>query len=212
VTVASKEFQNLNIFSAAALGAIVFVSSNVDDMLLLFGFFADPKFRGRDIVLGQYLGMGALYLASALASLGSLVLDRAYVGLLGAVPIAIGVKRLIGQKSGYARSPSQPARAAKSGVVGPTLTVAAVTIASGADNLGIYIPLFATQSRQAIAVMGAMFVLMTALWCIVAHWLVWHPALGATIRRYGHRVMPYALIGLGLFILAQSDSWRLLAP
>jgi cadmium resistance protein CadD (predicted permease) len=90
--------------------------------------------------------------------------------------------------------------------------VAAVTIASGADNLGIYIPLFATQSRQATAVMGAVFVLMTALWCSLAHWLVRHPALGATIRRYGHRVMPYTLIGLGLFILAHSEGWRLLVP
>jgi len=46
--------------------------------------------------------------------------------------------------------------------------------------------------------MGEMFVLMTALSCAVAHWLVYHPTLGAPIRRYGHRIMPFVLINLGL--------------
>jgi hypothetical protein len=66
------------------------------------------------------------------------------------------------------------------------------------DKLGIYILLFAAQSGHAIAVMGEMFVLMTALSCAVAHWLVYHPTLGAPIRRYGRRIMPFVLINLGL--------------
>ena len=49
------------------------------------GFFADPAFRPRQIVLGQYLGIAAL----VAASLAALLVPRAYVGLTGLLPLAI---------------------------------------------------------------------------------------------------------------------------
>jgi cadmium resistance protein CadD (predicted permease) len=184
------------------MGAIAFASSNIDDIFVLLGFFADPKLRRRAIVLGQYLGIGALYGASVLLSLVSLVLDTAYLELLGVVPIAIGVRQLMELSSAYERRESELLRHPNSSdAVNQCLTVAGVTLANGADNLAIYTPLFATQSGHNIAVMGAMFVLMTALWCGFARWLVIHPTLGAPIRRYGHQVTPSALIALGLIIL-----------
>ena len=42
---------------------------------------------------------------------------------------------------------------------------------------------------------------MTALWCALAHWLVNHPTLGAPIRRYGHRILPFVLIGVGVMVM-----------
>ncbi len=43
----------------ACLGRRAIVSTNVDDIFVLIGFFADPKFRARDIVIGQYAGITA---------------------------------------------------------------------------------------------------------------------------------------------------------
>ncbi len=34
------------------LAAVVFASTNIDDVFVLLGFFADPKFRARDVVIG----------------------------------------------------------------------------------------------------------------------------------------------------------------
>ena len=49
------------------LGIIVFASTNVDDAFVLVTFFADKSFRVRDVVIGQYAGVGALYMASEAA-------------------------------------------------------------------------------------------------------------------------------------------------
>jgi cadmium resistance protein CadD (predicted permease) len=195
--------------SAAALGAIVFASSNIDDVLVLLGFFADSQFKRSAIVLGQYLGIGALYLTSAAASLVSLVLDPAYVGLLGVVPIALGVAQLVKRSGAKTRHRTDRGLHPSANPMNQTLVVAAVTIANGADNLAIYVPLFGTVSAHAIAVIGVVFVIMTGVWCAVAFWLVRHPMLGAPIRRHGRRAMPFVLIGLGMFVLIQAGSRRL---
>jgi len=76
------------------LAIIVFASTNIDDIFVLIGFFADKSFRARDVVVGQYLGVCALYLISAITALISLVIPTGYIGLLGLAPIAIGIKKL----------------------------------------------------------------------------------------------------------------------
>ncbi|EAU69957.1 cadmium resistance transporter [Stigmatella aurantiaca DW4/3-1] len=46
---------------------------------------------------------------------------------------------------------------------------------------------------------------MTALGCLVAHHLVNHRALGSPIRRYGHGLLPWVLIAIGIAILVEND-------
>ena len=92
----------------------------------------------------------------------------------------------------------QPARR---GFVPQSLTVAGVTLANGGDNLGVYIPLFAT-APQAIGTCVAVFAVMTALWCALGYLMVNNPWIGDRIRRHGHVLLPPVLIALGLYILS----------
>jgi cadmium resistance protein CadD (predicted permease) len=85
-----------------------------------------------------------------------------------------------------------------------------VTLVNGGDNIGIYTPSFAIRSAHKIIVIALVFAVMTALWCFVAHAIVNHPKLGSPIRRYGHRVTPVVLVGLGVLILYQAGSFGLL--
>jgi cadmium resistance protein CadD (predicted permease) len=183
------------VIAAIALGATVFVATNLDDLFILLAFFADPRFRTRNIVVGQYLGNGSLVLVSAVAALVALVVPHGYVRLLGLIPIALGLKSL------FVRDDDDEAEGAHSSARSQTLVVAAVTIANGGDNIGVYTPVFAVHSIYETAVMIVVFVVMTAAWCALAHWLVNHPTLGAPIRRYGQRLMPFVLIGVGVMVL-----------
>ena len=97
-----------------------------------------------------------------------------------------------------------------SGGRGNALAVAAVTIANGGDNISIYTPLFATRPALDIAVIGLVFAVMTAVWLGVAHWLTSHRTIGAPIRRYGQRVVPFVLIALGVLILHEAGTVELL--
>lgn len=57
----------------------------------------------------------------------------------------------------------------------------------------------------AVPVYAIIFAVLTALWCWIGYLLVNNRWIGEPLRRYGHRVLPFVLIGLGLYIL--SGAW-----
>ncbi|WP_263351039.1 cadmium resistance transporter [Acidicapsa acidisoli] len=192
------------------LALLLFASTNVDDIFVLVGFFSDPRLHVRDIVIGQYVGIAALFGVSVAVSLLSLVIPSAYMGLLGIAPILIGAKKLLELYRSRDRVEESLETRSVSGAYMRTTAVALVTIANGGDNIGVYTPTFAIRSGHAITMIALVFAVMTALWCFIAHSIVSHPKLGAPIRRYGHRVAPMVLISLGFLILFQSGSVGLL--
>lgn len=190
------------------LAVVVFVSTNFDDVFLLLGFFSDRTLRPKTIVLGQMVGIGVLYALSIAGSLAVLVIPRAYVGLLGIAPIIIGVVKLVQTWRHDDRHDTVGPK--KVAAARGFLPVAAVTIASGGDNIGIYTPVFTTCTPIEIAVFGLVFGLMTGMWCLVARWLVDHWALGVPIRAFGPRVFPFVLIGLGGWIFYRMGTLELI--
>jgi cadmium resistance protein CadD (predicted permease) len=197
-------------FALLVLAIALFASTNVDDVFVLIGFFADPKYHARDIVFGQYAGIAALFGVSLVASLLSLVIPRPYLGLLGIAAILIGTKKFVDLYRERDKGEATLERPSNASARGRSATVALVTIANGGDNIGVYAPSFAIRSWFEIAVIALVFVVMTGLWCFAAHSMVNHPKVGTPIRRYGHRAAPVVLIGLGMLILHQAGSFGLL--
>src|SRR5580698_171212 len=128
------------------LAIVLFVSTNVDDLVVLVGFFAHPRFRARDVVAGQYLGLTVLFVLSAAGALLALVIPNTYLGLLGIFPILIGIGKLIALRDDPAATDQTPRLDGKTASYGNIAGVALVTIANGGDNVGIYMPSFAVHS------------------------------------------------------------------
>lgn len=83
-----------SLLALIGMAIVLFASTNVDDVFVLVGFLAEKRIRTRDAVLGQYIGITILFSASVAASLLTFVIPRAYIGLLGMIPILIGGKKL----------------------------------------------------------------------------------------------------------------------
>ena len=195
----------MNALKVLSFSIVLFASTNVDDIFVLVGFFADPKYRPRDIVSGQYAGIGALFAVSLAGSLLSLVISPAYIGLLGIVAIALGVKKIFDL---FRSKPEEAPQA--SGMHTQMTSIALVTIANGADNISLYMPAFAGRSGFEIGLFAVVFACMTALWCFLAYRIIQQPTLGAPFRRYGRYLSPPVLIALGLVIMFESGSFRLI--
>jgi cadmium resistance protein CadD (predicted permease) len=75
---------------------IAFVSTNIDDLFILTLFFGGKEFKAGEIIAGQLMGITTLIVLSLLGSLAALFVDPAYLGLLGLIPIYLGVKGAIG--------------------------------------------------------------------------------------------------------------------
>ena len=120
--------------AALGIAVIAFASTNIDGMLVLVGFLADPTYHTRTVVLGEYLGIGALVSASLACTLLAVAIPGEYVGLLGFAPMIIGLAKLwIARRQ---QSDDMAPRRADHANSSKVLAVAAVTIANGGDNLG----------------------------------------------------------------------------
>jgi cadmium resistance protein CadD (predicted permease) len=191
------------------IGLALFASTNVDDLFVLLFFFADPGFRSRQVVLGQYLGMVVLIGLSLLGALATRVIPLEYVGLLGFVPLALGVTKLVALRKPAdddALGSASPGRLA--GL--KPLAVAAVTVSNGGDNVGAYAPLFATRSGREVALLVGAFLVLTGVWCLVAYGLVSHPRVREPFRKHGRVVVPLALLALGAYLLWGCQPLRVL--
>ena len=211
--------------AGAIIAAITsFAATNIDDIVILMLFFAqvNSTFRRRHIVVGQYLGFTVLILASLPGFFGGLIVPKAWIGILGLVPIAIGVSRLVNrdkdeQDVQAVSGEFNPSRANTSvlsilgSLLNPqTFNVAAVTFANGGDNIGIYVPLFASSDLASLGVILTVFFLLIGVWCYIAYRLTRQPAVAHVLTRYGKAIVPFVLIGLGVFILIESGTYQLL--
>ena len=190
-----------------------FTATNIDDILILTIFFAqvDSKFRPRHILIGQYLGFGLLILASLPGYFGGLIIDHKWIGLLGLLPIAIGIKHLFQKQEEVTLQTCTIPEQGKSPLIAPqTYHVAAVTFANGGDNIGIYIPLFASSNTASLSITIATFLVMIAVWCYAAYQFSTHPAIAKFLSKYSDAIVPFVLIGLGLYILYESETYQLL--
>ena len=134
-------------------------------------------------------------------------MPRNLIGLIGLFPIAVGIKELVeshkkGDKEDDERLVKKLLRSKKTRL--PFLTVAAITF-SGGEEIGIYTTLFATNNEVGfIIVLISVVMVLTAFWCFLANYLVKHSFFANVYRSVGSRVLPYVLIGFGIYILAEA--------
>ncbi|MFF0155679.1 cadmium resistance transporter [Micromonospora sp. NPDC005203] len=187
----------IDLLGTAAGAAVVFAATDIDDIVILTLFFVGARTTGRprpwQIVAGQYLGIGALALASAVVAAGLLVVPDPWTGLLGLLPIALGVRALRG-------SDDDETPTVGTGLLG----VAGVTIANGADNVAVYVPVFRALGLADSAIFLLVFVLLIALWCAAGAWLGGHPRVVRLVERAGHWLVPAIFVGVGVVILVSS--------
>ncbi|MEU5866540.1 cadmium resistance transporter [Nonomuraea sp. NPDC047529] len=197
---------NLGIVGQAAG---LFAVTNIDDILILALFFARGAGRlgaaGR-IVAGQYLGFLALVAVAVAAGLGATFLPERLVPYLGLLPLALGVKAAW-QAWRSRRDSDEPSGGRADGP--KTLEVAAVTFANGGDNIGVYVPVFATAGPGGTSVHVVVFLVLVAVWCAAGRFFATRPLVAGALSRWGHVLLPVVLIGIGLLILVEGGAFGL---
>ncbi|MFI7437756.1 cadmium resistance transporter [Micromonospora haikouensis] len=187
-----------DLIATAAGAALVFAATNIDDVVVLTVLFVAARSTGRPrpghILAGQYLGIGALVAAAAVAAAGLLVVPDPWTGLLGLLPIALGVRALL----------ARPDDDGPPAVVRGLLGVAGVTIANGADNIAVYVPVFRSLAPADALVWLAVFAALVGLWCAVAAGLGGHPAVVRWVGQVGHWLVPVVFVAIGALILVTS--------
>ena len=188
------------------LGVATFAATNTDDALLLLAFFGDRRFRARHIFIGQALGIGLLVLLSLAGAVMAMALPERWIGLLGLLPIALGLRELIARRRAGDKQEAAAATEMTRRTPGwqRVAAVAGVALASGGDNIGVYVPLFANRPPAQVALLLVVFTVMLAVWLFGAFYVARRSPLASGIHRTAAKLAPYLLIGLGAIILAEA--------
>ncbi|MEI2580799.1 cadmium resistance transporter [Scytonema sp. PRP1] len=212
------------LISTLVLGISTALATTFDDNLYLTAFFGkvNRTFRPKHIVLGEFVGFTALVLASLPGFFGGLLIPEAWIGLLGFLPITIGITQLMSREDGGEEvqtvsinftSDARSHRRKKSlwaTLRDPqTYRVSAVTIANGGNNIGIYVPLFASSNLPSLGVILCVCYVSVGVWCCLSYFMTRNPLMAPLLTRYGRKIFPFVLIWLGFSILMKSESYRL---
>lgn len=199
----------LSAFILQAIG--LFIATNIDDIIVLSLFFARGAGRSGTtarIIVGQYLGFGAILAAAVIVALGARsFLPESAIPYFGLVPLALGLRAAWQAWRGEDDDDDDEERAAGKPI--SVTTVAAVTFANGGDNIGVYVPVFATIGTVGILAYSGVFLLMVAGLVLAARYVATRKPIAATLERWEHVLFPLVLIGLGLVILIEGGAFGL---
>jgi len=179
---------------------ISFIGTNIDDILVLMILFAQVEKRSqkRDIIVGRIIGTFLLVGLSILAACGLSFVPTKYVKFLGIIPIILGIKTWYDYKKDEVEAlENAPIKKTGSMVV----STIALCFANGADNIGVYIPLFSRFTIMQMGVSLMVFLIMSFIWCLFAQKLSDLHMIKIFIQKYKHIIVPLVYIGLGVLIL-----------
>ena len=190
---------------------ILYSGTAVDLLIILMLFFAKRKSR-KDIIniyLGQFLGSVSLILLSLLfAFVLNYIPSKEILGLLGLIPIFLGLKvLLLGDSDGEAIAKDGLRKDNKNLI----FLVAMITFAScGADNIGVFVPYFITLNLANLIVALLTFLVMIYLLVFSAQKLAQVPSVGETLEKYSRWFIAVVYLGLGMYILIENNSFDML--
>lgn len=188
------------IAGTVATAAGMFAGTNIDDAVVLTVLNISARSTGKpkrwEIWAGQYIGIGLMVVVSGIAALGLSFVPLDWVGLLGLVPLALGIRMLVKAIRARRNGDDTPPAVATG-----LLSVIGVTFANGGDNISIYTPGFRIMGPADTALTITAFAIGTALWCLAGFLLISHKGLVQTLQRFGRWIVPAVFMGLGVYIL-----------
>lgn len=187
----------------------VYISTSIDYLIILIILFAQLSQNKQKwhIYAGQYLGTGLLVGASLVAAyVVNFVPEAWMVGLLGLIPIYLGIRFAIVGEGEEEEEEEIIERLEQSKDNQLFWTVTLLTIASGGDNLGIYIPYFASLDLSQTLVALLVFAIGIIIFCELSRVLSSIPLISETIEKYERIIVPLVFIPLGLYIMYESGT------
>ena len=190
---------------------ILYSGTAVDLLIILMLFFAKRKSR-KDIIniyLGQFLGsVSLIFLSLLFAFVLNYIPSKGILGLLGLIPIFLGLKvLLLGDSDGEAIAKDGLRKDNKNLI----FLVAMITFAScGADNIGVFVPYFITLNLANLIVALLTFLVMIYLLVFSAQKLAQVPSVGETLEKYSRWFIAVVYLGLGMYILIENNSFDML--
>lgn len=188
---------------------ISYIATSIDYIVILVVLFAQVKNRKggiRDIVLGQYLGFTVLIFISLLAAFGLAFIPQQWIGLLGLIPIFIGLKVLFDKEEEGDEEIVESTNRFSSFI----LSVTVIMLAAGGDNLGVYIPYFTVLNTIELIVTIVIYYVAAAVLLYLCRRVSAVKGISETVEKYEKIIVPIVFLALGIMIMSENGTFSMI--
>ncbi|WP_047984770.1 cadmium resistance transporter [Ornithinibacillus californiensis] len=184
---------------------ITFIAAGIDEMLVLILLFAHAKNKKqmRQVYIGQQAGMTVILFIILIALYGVSFFTGKWTGLLGILPIVIGLMELF---DGDEDEESDAILRKTTIFSNLTTRVAIVAIVGGSEELAIFVPYFTTLNSNELMIAVLTFFVMIFIWSGICHVLGSTKNVYKVVKRYERIIIPVVFIGIGMKVLLENDT------
>ena len=182
------------LITALVLVPFAYAATNIDNLLIMASLGAGRASRGH-LVTGFVVASGCVLLIASTAMFIDRLLPDAVLGYLGFVPISIGAYLLL-------FTTPEAEEGSRGAATWPA--IAGLLLANSGDTIFAIGPLFAESGSDARLGLAIGFALIATVWLLLILNVSQRVARSATLSRLGHRIAPWMMILVGLYILSDS--------
>lgn len=180
-----------------------FIGTNLDNLLLLVAMYSRYEQHSATVTAGYFAGMILIGLITLIIGEVGEFIPLAYLGLLGAVPMLMGLFALW-KLFRRTHTPGVNPTITGSSSLAVFLALVSTQLSNSADSIITFSALLADSSDPSDYVLATTFLAMVGLFSGVAYYSVKHPKLGRFLSRYGQYATPFILILVGFYILSNT--------
>lgn len=183
-----------------------YIGTSIDHIIVLILLFNQTQHRKRDdvsIISAVFVGFTLIVLISLAARFGLSLFEPDWIGLLGLIPIGLGI-RVLFKPVDDEQEAQEKISHSFSRHRSQFISVFFLMLAFGGDNLGVYIPLFASLDWVGITVTLLIYYALTGIMLAAAYKISEVKQINQFIEKYERWLVSFVFILLGLFILFEN--------
>ena len=184
------------LLTAVFIVPVAYAATNIDNLLIMATIAGRSSSR-RNLVAGFVLASTAVLVIALLATFIDELVPARVIGYLGFVPLSIGIYLLVfarlEENVASSRAKTWPA-------------IAVVLFANSGDTIFALGPLFAESRDRALVGLVIGFIVIAAVWLSLILRLSSRIARSERLTRLGHRLAPWMMILVGLYILSDTTT------
>jgi len=195
------DISNTDLLTLVGLAAGSFIATNMDNLLILVVLLGANARRRSAVLLGFICSCIAVICVAALGVAVGSVLGAGLIGYLGVIPLALGCHMLYRSWAGH--HAEDDALDAPSNGTEPKiwLSTFVLMLSNSGDSIAVFLPLLAESGRAAILVIVCSYLTMAVLWGGLSYLISGQRELARRIEHRAEKIVPWIMIGVGIYIL-----------
>lgn len=193
----------LDVLTIIAVTAGAFIGTNLDNLILLVALYSRFWKQSSMVTAGYFAGMTLIAVVCFIVGEASNFIPLDYIGLLGVIPIVMGVVGLLQLFKNTQTGESVnfvPASSSKTVFI----TVLMTQLSNSADSIITFSVFVVDTSKQGDYLIAPTFFAMVGLFAWLAHFSLSHRKFSLFLGKYGHYLTPFILILVGFYILSNT--------